>query len=235
MTGRIDVLGLPHPLNVPTQPSLARELLPLAPPTELVWQTDTNTSIPLEVVIQVVSIRSGLTAFNLARDLRWQVFTWGHGETSFECAPSSAQQVGSYGADQIQQWPRWPIMARGAVCRLQARSVKVAIGNLNATGGVAFVRASIAPLSAPDSDRWPFPSADYQEAGQRGYFPIGAREWRLQPIGVNDLVEIYGFSTDTAPPSLMIRPVTDYAEWQLIGHREHSWMVSANGIAAEYR
>jgi hypothetical protein len=233
MSVAFNALGADSALMVPTVPSFAREIAGGTAPTELVWETDSNASVPLEIVIQVVSISGALTAFNMNNELRWQVFNWGHGQQSFELAPNAAQ-AGGFGAGDIQRYPRWPITSRGIVCRVQARSLRVAIANSRANSS-AFIRASIGLLSAPDSDRWPFPSSDYQPAGSFGYFPIGAREWRMKPVGVNDLVGLFGFSNDAAPPLLSMRPATDFAEWTLIDHREHSWMVSANGVVTEYR
>lgn len=234
MPGRIELAGA-QALDLVGATSFAREIVGGQGPTELVWQTNGNVSVPLEVVIQVENISGGLSAFNMNDRLRWQVFTWGHGEQSYELAPTPAQQAA--GGAGIIRAPVWPITSRGVVSRLQARSVKIAIINTE-PNSAAFIRASINPLTAPDSDRWPFPSSDYQPAGARCFFPIGAREWRLQPAGIDDLVDIYGFAAnEAAAPAafLFTRPVTDFWDWRLIAHREYSWIVSANGVAAQYR
>lgn len=237
MAGVFHVLGSGGPITLSATTSFARDIIGGEVPLELLWETDTKISLPLEILIQVVRISgAGLSPFNMNDRLRWQVFNLGHGEQSYELAPNMAQLAG-FGASNVHRFPQWPITSRGVAVRLQARSVRVALANTE-PNTTAFIRASINPLSGPDSDRWPFPSSDYQPAGTRCFYPLGSREWRLQPASVDDLVQIYGFAADEAAAAaalLMTRPVTDFSDWRLIAHREFSWVVSANGVAAQYR
>lgn len=231
---RIPIAGPGEPAKTLGAIAIAREISgDAAAPEEITWETEGGLSCALEIVIQLVGLTGTITPFNMCDRLRWQVWSWSHGEATFQPAPNLSQSTVNPGA-QVQ-FPQWAFIARGVVARLSARSIRIVLANTQAASS-ALIRASIHPLNAPDSDRWPFPNFDAQpSAGGRGFFPIGAREWRVQPQGPNDLISTYAWSNDAAPSVLDTQPSQLYTDWSPIGVREFSWTSTANNQLAEYR
>jgi hypothetical protein len=199
---------------------------------ELDWSTQWAESVPLEIVIRVVEIAGALTAANLCSSLRWQIYSWGHGDQTHDIAPTMGQAFPPTGGVSVLRQPQWPICARGVVVRLNARRVRMNIRNYLAASS-ALISASINPLSGPDSDRYPFLIQDSIFAG-RSFFPIGAREFRLVPSGGGLLVDFYGFDVGNAPPLFSTQLVTDFVDWYPIDQSWFSYVTPA-GTNAEYR
>lgn len=234
----IPIVGPLQPAKIVTATAIQRELVgDVEQPEEITYESDDRAVAALEIMIQVVQLTGAITGFSMCNDIRWQIWSLSHGEATYQIPPNMGQAASIVNPGAQVQFPQWSILARGTLVYVACRAMRLILANTRGNSS-ALIRASIQPLPNLPGDRIPFPTLDGQpSASGRGFFPFGAREWRVSPVvigGPVSLVTTYAWSNDDVPFPVRIEPVTQFMDWTPILDLEASWTCDT-WIVAEYR
>lgn len=195
-------------------------------PVELVWEIEGAPVLDLEFRLQVVQLGAGFNALNIPLSLRWQIMSLGHGDMTYDQGPFvSGTAFGNRRA------PQWPVPARGVLVRFTGRSVRARI--VNNAAQTAQVSASFQPVGS-SAGFVPMPMFDCASSGTfgRGWFPPGAREWRVFNFDPLEDITVGAFDGTL----VQFAPAITFATWNPIPLAAAQWVPNLSGnVQAEYR